>query len=107
MAIYKINWRATIYGQSFVEAKSVEEARKKAQRHEDYDFEEEDTEPDWEIGSITKMGDDALVTEELTLVVKIKSPFASVEDFLLYIEDFNEANKETMEIITLERKEIE
>ena len=49
MRLYKIVWRTTEYGESSVKAKDKTEARKKALRGEDEDFERLDSCGDWDI----------------------------------------------------------
>ena len=55
---YKIFWKACLYGESVVEANSVEEAEAKALANKDTGFEQLDPEYDWEIELIEEMTND-------------------------------------------------
>jgi hypothetical protein len=55
MALYKITWKSVRYGQSGVEAESIEEARKKADNEEDFDFEEYEDFFSWDIADIEEV----------------------------------------------------
>lgn len=52
MKRFKIVWKDIRYGESAVEAKDENEARKKAKNNEDEDFEELDPSGDWEIDEV-------------------------------------------------------
>lgn len=55
MGQYKVVWQSYLYGESKVEANSLEEARLKALANEDDDFEQLDPENDWEIESVEEI----------------------------------------------------
>ena len=55
MATYKIIWVSRLYGESMVEADSVEEARTKALTGQDHDFEVLDPSGDWDIDWIEEV----------------------------------------------------
>jgi len=55
---FKILWKSNRYGESVVEAKNKEEARKKANNDEDEDFEELDVLDDWDIEEIREIIDE-------------------------------------------------
>ena len=54
---YKVIWQSHLYGISFVEANSPEEAKVKALANEDTNFDHLDPNSDWEIESIEKIED--------------------------------------------------
>ena len=58
MKRFKINWAGTVFGESFTEAETEQEARKKAEMgHTDEDFEEVDNDTSWEIDDVVEVDD--------------------------------------------------
>jgi len=55
MKRFKIVWKDIRYGESLVTAENEEEAREKAEKNEDEDFEELDPSGDWEIDEIIEI----------------------------------------------------
>ena len=53
--LYKITWKTTDYGNSYVKAHNQKEAREKAIEGEDEDFDREHTDNTWEIDEIHKV----------------------------------------------------
>jgi hypothetical protein len=57
MKAYNVLWKMSVYAQSIVEANDEEEAKEKAQKGQDYGFEENDPPNDWEIDKIEYVED--------------------------------------------------
>ena len=69
MPTYRINWEGSIYGSSYVEASSFDEAHDKVKKGEDRDFnvdrfEDFDSDVNWNLTQIIELDDEGEDVEE-------------------------------------------